>query len=37
MTELTVAESGPDRLMDALQRSALAILGPDRHTRGQVH
>lgn len=36
MTELTVAESGPDRLMDALQRSALAILGPDRHTRGHT-
>lgn len=36
MTELTVAEAGPDRLMDALQRGALAILGPDRHTRGHT-
>lgn len=36
MTELTLAESGPDRLMDALQRSALFILGPDRHTRGHT-
>lgn len=36
MTELTVAETGPDRLMESLERSALAILGPDRHTRGHT-
>ena len=36
MTELTVAEMGPDRLMVSFQRGVLAILGPDRHTRGHT-
>lgn len=36
MSDLTVAENGPDPLLDALQRCALAVLGPDRHTRGHT-